>query len=181
MGPHFGAVRQLGYVVESVDRAVEAWSTRLSVGPWTIIRNVVMPSVYLGTPSEIRIDVALSYRGDTQIELIQQTNHAPSPYRPFIESGQFGLHHVAFLCEDINGDVARAEAAELKLVCDIRMPTGGRYVYFASPVRSEQTFIELLEATATMKQMFELGVPAAAKWDGTGKPVVIDMGAVKRP
>lgn len=171
-------VRQLGYVVENIDRAVEAWTTRLGVGPWTIIRNIPLHSVYRGAPSRPLIDIALSYRGEVQIELIQQTNDAASPYRSFIQRGQYGLHHTAFLSEQIGDDVERLQQNGLALVCDINMPTGGRYVYFQSPVPGEQTFIELLEATPVMKQMFEQGMPAAASWDGQGQPTVIDFAAM---
>lgn len=176
--PSFGDIRQLGYVVEDLERAVEAWTTRLGVGPWTIIRNIPLRSVYRGQPSEPLIDIALGYRGAMQIELIQQKNDAPSPYRPFIERGEYGLHHTAFLSERIGEDVRRAEAAGLRLVCDINMPAGGRYVYFEAAVPGERGFIELLETTPAMTQMFEQGMRAAAEWKGEGAPTVIDFAAL---
>ena len=173
-----GPIRQLGYVVENLDSAVEAWTTQLGVGPWTIIRNIALHSIYHGSPSQPLIDIALSYRGDVQIELIQQKNNAPSPYRPFIDRGQYGLHHTAFLSEQIHEHVQHLQQAGLSLVCDINMPTGGRYVYFASPVSGEQTFIELLEATPMMRKMFEQGIDASAVWDGRATPTVIDFAAM---
>jgi len=175
-----GPIRQLGYVVEKLDHAVEAWTARLGVGPWTIIRNIVLQSEYRGAPSQPLIDIALSYRGEMQIELIQQKNGAASPYRPFIDDGRYGLHHTAFLSEPIDEDVSRLRQAGLTLECDIKMPTGGRYVYFQSPVPSEQTYIELLEATPMMKQMFEQGIAASANWDGRAQSTVIDFAAERR-
>lgn len=173
-----GSVRQLGHVVADLDAAVAAWSAGLGVGPWTVIRNIPLQGVYLGKPTVPLIDIALSYRGDVQIELIQQKNDADSPYRPCIERGAFGLHHIAFLCERIHDDIAQAQRRGMELVFDIHMPTGGRYVYFKSPVPGEQTFIEFLEATAAMKEMFAQGIPAAAAWDGSGAPTVIDFAAM---
>ena len=173
-----GTIRQLGYVVENLDRAVEAWSSGLGVGPWTVIRNIPLHSSYRGTSSQPLIDIALGYRGEMQIELIKQNNDAPSPYRSFIEREQYGLHHTAFVSEQIHDDVRLLQQAGLSLVCDINMPTGGRYVYFQSPVPGEQTFIELLEATAAMRQMFEQGIAAAAGWDGRSPPTVIDFASL---
>src|SRR5882757_10225347 len=92
-----GPIRQLGYVVENLDHAVQAWSAALGIGPWTIIRNVPLHSIYCGRSSQPLIDIALGYSGEMQIELIKQNNHAPSPYRPFIERGQYGLHHTAYV------------------------------------------------------------------------------------
>lgn len=179
MSPNsFGPIRQLGYVVQDLDAAVTAWTRHLGVGPWTIIRNVSLQSLYRGAASTPLIDIALSYRGEMQIELIRQRNDAPSPYRPWIEKGHYGLHHTAFLSEHIDEDVQRAESQGLEVVCDIRMPSGGRYVYLQSADLGPDIYIEFLEATPMMRQMFEAGIPAAAQWDGSGEPTVIDFAAM---
>jgi methylmalonyl-CoA/ethylmalonyl-CoA epimerase len=153
-----------------------SWS--LGVGPWTIIRNIPLRCVYRGAASVPLIDIALGYRGAMQIELIQQKNDAPSPYRPYIERGEYGLHHTAFLSAQIGEDVRRAQAAGLELVCDINMPNGGRYVYFDAAVPGERGLIELLEASPVMLGMFEQGMRAAAEWKGEGTPAVIDFAAL---
>lgn len=170
----FGDIRQLGYVVEDLESSVNAWTARLGVGPWTIIRNIPLRCVYRGAASEPLIDIALGYRGAVQIELIQQKNDAPSPYRPYIERGEYGLHHTAFISAQIDEDVRRAQSVGLELVCDIAMPSG-RYVYFEPAVPGERGFIELLEATPAMLGMFEQGISATASWDGSGTPTVIDF------
>ena len=175
--PSFGPIRQLGYVVEDLSAAVHAWSTQLGVGPWTVFRNVPLHSRFRGAPSTPLVDIALSYRGEVQIELIQQRNDAPSPYRADIEAGRYGAHHTAFLSERIDEDVRRAEASGMELVCDIRMPSG-RYVYLQSPALGRSSYIELLEATPQMLGMFAQGIAAAAGWDGRGEPVVIDFAAL---
>ena len=180
MSGTFGDIRQLGYVVQDLGRAVETWTSQLGVGPWTIIRNITLKSVYRGEPSEPLIDIALGYRGDMQIELIEQRNEAPSPYRPYIERGHYGLHHTAFLSERIDADVTRAEAAGLQVVCDIRMPMGGRYVYLQSAGLGSQLYVEFLEATPMLRQMFAEGIAASATWDGSGEPAVIDFAALGR-
>jgi hypothetical protein len=173
----FGDIRQLGYVVRELRDAVATWQRQIGVGPWMIIENIALTCVYRGEPSVPVIDIALGYRGDMQIELIQQRNDAPSPYRPYIERDHYGLHHTAFLSERIDADVARAEAVGMQVVCDIRMPMGGRYVYLQSAGLGSQLYVEFLEATPTLTQMFAQGIAAAATWDGTGEPVVIDFAA----
>ena len=164
-------------MVSDLGLAVETWTRQLRVGPWTIIRNIALQSVYRGEPSVPLIDIALGYRGDMQIELIEQRNDAPSPHRPYIERGHYGLHHTAFLSQRIDADVRSAEAAGMQVVCDIHMPMGGRYVYLQSPGLGSQLYVELLEATPMLQQMFTQGIAAAATWDGSGDPAVIDFAA----
>lgn len=177
----FGPIRQLGYIVEDLDSTVKAWSTQLGVGPWTLIKNIELHATFQNQPSRPLIDIALSYRGDVQIELIQQKNGASSPYRDCIDKGHYGLHHTAFLCAHIDEDVKRAEASGLRVVCDIRQPAGGgRYVYLQSAILGENTYIEFLEATPQMLDMFAQGVPAAAAWDGSGQPYEIDFALMSK-
>jgi methylmalonyl-CoA/ethylmalonyl-CoA epimerase len=166
--------RQLGHVVEDLDRAVASWSERLQVGPWLIIRNIALPCTFRGRPSEPLIDIALSYMGEMQIELIQQRNGADSPYRAFIDQGRFGLHHAAVLTERVDEDVERLGKAGLQLACDIRVPAG-HYVYFDSPVPGDNTYLELIEATPAMMDMFRQGMASSATWDGKSAPTVIDF------
>jgi len=160
----FGAIRQLGYLVENIEVAVDAWMDSLHVGPWTIIKNVPLACTYLGRPSQPVIDIALSYRGDIQIELIQQINEEPSPYTSYFQQKKFGLHHTAYISDDISGTLQQAENLGHRIVCDINMPGSGRYVYTQVDALGEDVFIEFLEATPTMLKMFQQGVPAAAQW-----------------
>ena len=170
-----GKVRQLGYVVEDLDAAVEAWQDKLGVGPWTVMRGITLLCEFEGEASEPQIDIALAYRGDLQIELIQQRNDAASPYLKHVQSGWYGLHHTAFLSERIDEDTQALQDAGLKLKCDIRMPVGGRYVYLCSPIESEHSYIELLEATGMMKQLFATGMQAAQNWQGDARPLDIHL------
>lgn len=174
----FGDIRQLGYVVADLDDSVHAWSLQLGVGPWTVFRNVPLQATFHGDVSTPVIDVALSYRGPVQIELIQQRNDAPSPYRAMIDNRRPGLHHTAYLCEHIEKDVQRAQAAGFVMACDIRMPGAGRYVYLQSPAMGEEIYVELLEATPQIVAMYATGMSAAAVWDGKGDPTVIDFSAI---
>lgn len=172
---NFGSIRQLGYLVENIESAVELWMDTQFIGPWTIIKNVPLNCVYHGEPSQPIIHIALAYRGDVQIELIQQLDREPSPYLRYIERKQFCLHHTAYLCDDINAAVAKAESAGHNVVCDINMPDGGRYVYTQVDGLGEDVFIEFLEATDRMKHMFTAGIVAAENWTGDKQVAVFDF------
>ncbi|MGJ8668055.1 MAG: VOC family protein [Oceanococcus sp.] len=175
---HVGDIRQLGYLVEDLDEAVAAWQNTLGVGPWMFMRNIELDCVYHGEHSTPLIDIALSYRGEMQIELIQQRNDAASPYLESVRKKQFGLHHTAFLCDNIDDDIAALTAQGLELVCDIRMPGpgAGRYAYFASAVPGDSSYIELLEATLMMKTLFADGISEAQSWQGEARNVELNLG-----
>ncbi|SMB21928.1 Glyoxalase/bleomycin resistance protein/dioxygenase (modular protein) [Sterolibacterium denitrificans] len=175
---HFGPVRQLGYVVADLDAELECWRRQRGVGTWTVIRNVRLNSHYRGEPSKPLIDLALAYHGEVQIELIQQRNAAPSPYRACIEAGRYGLHHLAFLCANIAAAVRRAEARGWQVACDIRMTGSGRYVYLQSPRLGADVYIELLEASPVMRRMIARGMAETAQWQGAGAPLEFDLSSL---
>ena len=176
----FGPIRQLGYLVKDIDAAVQAWMQHQGVGPWMIIKNVPLNCTYKGEKTQPMIDIALAYQGDMQIELIQQTNDQPSPYLYYFKQQIYGLHHTAYLCDDVDSAVNTAESYGHEVICDIRMSDGGRYVYTQIEALGENIFVEFLSATDRMKGMFTEGIKAAKAWTGNTDVTVIDMAAMGR-
>lgn len=168
----FGPVRQMGHVVDDIDAWMPALSLNQRLGPWMVMRNVTLPCTYRGEQSRPKIHVALTYRGDMQIELIQPLNDAPSPYREVTLSGDYGLHHTAHLVPDIRAAVQHAGEKGLEVVCDIRM-MGSRYVYLQNP--GGGPYIELLPASLMMRGMYRQGTAAAKRWRGQGSPININL------
>ncbi|KRB49110.1 hypothetical protein ASE04_18160 [Rhizobium sp. Root708] len=86
---------QLAYVVRNIDDAMAFWTKVLKVGPFVVIENSRggrIGAVQRG----VDFTIAFAYFGDVQIELIHQSNDAPSSYKEFLDAGREGLHHLAF-------------------------------------------------------------------------------------
>jgi len=72
---------QSGFIVEDIDVAIEQFSARLKIGPWTTIRDVgPHGATYRGEPAQAIVHVAFGFSGHLVYELIQQVNDVPSPY-----------------------------------------------------------------------------------------------------
>ena len=72
-----GPIRQIGYVVTDLDRAMARW-LELGVGPWFVLRGLPMHASYRGEPCETTLSLAWSNSGEMQIELIQQQDDTPA-------------------------------------------------------------------------------------------------------
>jgi len=84
MNTFFGGIHQNGYVVSDLDAAIGYWTTVVGVGPFYRLDHAPLDYFsYQGEPSTPDLDIALANSGDLQIELIQQLNDAPSPWRSF--------------------------------------------------------------------------------------------------
>ena len=156
----FGPISQLGYLTDDIQATAHLWTKTSGIGPWTLMQDVVMNATMDGAPSEIKIDVALAYKNDVQIELIKPLNDAPSPYREYVEAGIWGLHHVQFTTNDMAASTRKAKSAGLEPACIINQG-GGVYTYFRGP----GVWFELIEAGDELLGLFQHIKSQADGWD----------------
>jgi hypothetical protein len=171
----FGPIDQIGVIVEDLDDGVRTWMQRLGVGPWTVFRNVRIAGEYRGQPTSVTFDVAMGYQGETQIELMQITNDAPSPYRDAAGALLFGMHHVAWVVDDLTSSIAKASADGMELVFRAGNP-GTEVAYFTMAGQSGMMF-EFIESQTT-REMMAAGRAATRSWDGANPITVIDLASV---
>lgn len=167
--PFLGQSTQLGIVVKDFEAALQFWTQTMKVGPFVTFEESLGDRffVHRGQRSNVNMKVALAYRGDLQIELIQQINSAPSTYMEFLNEGKEGLHHLGFFPEDFQESVKAVESVGFVEVSSIRTADGEKNaIYYEShPYLGVQ--LEVAPMTAARKTYFE-GIKALSKgWDGT--------------
>lgn len=168
----FGAFDQIGFLVDDLDAAVARWTAHSGIGPWTLFRNVVLDGNYRGEATRVGIDVALGYQGDMQIELIEATDDARSPYRDAAGGRLLGLHHLARIVDDLDAAVQDAQAGGMALVFTARNPAT-RVAYLEVP-GDPGTLFEFIEGPG-MREMCDAGIAAARTWDGRDPVTVVDL------
>ena len=168
-------IDQLGFVTDNLAHAVQSWTDRFGVGPWTIYRNVVLEGEYLGVRAKVEINVALGYRGAEQIELIEVASTTPSPYQDAQGRSLAGLHHVAWIVDDLDTEARALEADGLAPVFKAHNPAI-RVIYFADDTQPGVLF-ELITGPGARQQHTD-GVALARTWDGTNPITEIDLKSV---
>lgn len=168
----FGAVDQIGFLVEDMDASIARWIDHSGVGPWTLFRNVTMEGEYRGAPTQVTMAVGLAYQDDIQIELIQVTNAAPSPYRGDDGRPLQGLHHLARIVDDLDAAVATAVEGGMEVVFTAHNPAT-RVAYLRVP--GEPGLLFEFICGADMRAMCEAGIAAARNWDGSDPVTPIDL------
>lgn len=167
MSKIFGEIRQLGYVVEDIEAAMDYWSRSLGVGPWYYNPKVPIENyLYRGERHEPHNSVALANSGFVQVELIQCRNDVPSMYRDFLQAGHTGLQHVAYWTEQYDADLERLLAQGLKPVMSGEVGERGRFVYFDTEYHPGSV-IELSEVAGPKGRLFDLIRSEAENWDGS--------------
>lgn len=171
----FGAIDQIGILVENLDASIDSWISHSGVGPWTVFRNVTLDGEYRGQPTRVTMHVGLSYQDGVQIELIEAINDAASPYRADDGKRLLGLHHIARIVDDLDAAVATAVESGMELLFTAHNPST-RVAYLHAPGESGQLF-EFI-CGADMRGMCQAGIAAARDWDGNDPVTVIDLAAV---
>jgi len=171
--PHaLGPVTQLGFVVRDVEAAMQHWINVFGAAPFLCIENGPsrpLPVSYMrGEASSVDIKFALGYLGDLQIELIEQRNSAPSPYREFLDAGREGLQHFDVQVNDYEKAVSLLKGAGYRSVYEIRVAEGLPIAYYESP----SFYGPMVELVPPKWRKSRQAVRAATRrWSG-GDPII---------
>lgn len=169
----FGGVRQIGYVVTDIERAMDHWTKKLGVGPWFYKEDVGTTEFrYFGKDSTPpKLSIALANSGDLQIELIQQRDDAPSLYLDSLKRGGEGAQHIAYWTDDrFDEMVAHLLEAGYVEGHGGRMGSRGRFAYFVNPELPSGMF-ELSEMAGGKAEYFAEVRRAGLAWDGQGEHI----------
>lgn len=170
----FGPIRQIAWVVANLETSVASWLRVSGVGPWTCFRNVAMQGRLRGAAVTVRMHVALGYQDGMEIELIEPVGPGVSPYRAASGEPLIGMHHVAWFCEDVAADVARAQARGMS-ACFEAANEVTRVAYVEDP-GEPKLLLEFIEMNAVMRAGFEARLAASRTWQGHDPVQVIDLG-----
>lgn len=160
----WGPARQIGYVVRDLDATIESFVS-MGIGPWFVLRELRLRTLYRGEPCEVVQSMALANSGDLQIELIRQHCDTPSIFTEFLDRHGEGFHQLAWWVEDFDAAVEAGEAAGFPVVW-AGAEEGTSYAYLEPP-SGPVTIIEIMKRTEVTEGMAALVRGAAAGWDGT--------------
>jgi Glyoxalase/Bleomycin resistance protein/Dioxygenase superfamily len=160
-----GPIRQIGFVVNDLDKALESW-VALGVGPWYVIRGQHLHTLYRGKPCEVTLTIALANSGDMQLEVITQEAGDPSIYTEFLSGGREGFNQFAYWATDFDAAVQSAQDAGWPVVWSGGETEGVRYAY-VEPSGGPAPIIEISELNDATTGLGDFLRAAADGWDGT--------------
>jgi len=173
MSQKFGEIRQIAFVVRSIDDALRYWTETLGVGPFFVMRQVTPDDWrYGGEPSPSpQMSIALANSGAMQVELIEQHDDSPSAYRDFLDSGHEGMHHVSSWTtrDEYDATMARMRDAGVAVAHEGAINTMNvRFAYFATNDAPGGLYYEMADLLEPPIYSFvEMIAGAARDWDGT--------------
>ncbi|MDD7814627.1 VOC family protein [Mycobacterium sp. CSUR Q5927] len=150
---------QIAWVTNDLAATESMLSALLGVRKWVRMPGVhFAPDMcsYRGEPADFVADIALSYLGEMQLELIAPVS-GRSIYQDFLADSGPGLHHICVEADDADGfaamlDDAAADGAEI--VSQGVMPGGMRFAYVSAP-DAGVPFVEIAHIPPEIRSVFD--------------------------
>ena len=154
------AIKQIGIIVDDVEKTAQNYLDLFGVGPWTLLdftpeqwSDCTLYGVNAPT-NQCHLKVALAYFRDIQIELIEPIKGA-STHRDFLTNYGQGIHHLSFgECKDY--DKIMSSLTDNGIGIEMSGVLGGatRFAYFAT--RKElATVIEIIDTNPEVQMTIQ--------------------------
>lgn len=146
-------------MTRDLEATAEALSTMLGARKWVRMPNVHFgpdSCRYRGRPADFVADVALSYAGDMQLEIIAPVR-GESLYSEFLDRSGPGMHHICLEAADrpaFDAAVADAQHRGAELVADGTMAGGMRFAYLGAPAAGVP-YIEIAHLSDDIRAFFD--------------------------
>jgi hypothetical protein len=102
-----GGFFQQAYVVDDIVAAQAAMRTALGCGPFATLPAMNLPYRYRARDVECALELAFARSGRVQIELLQPVS-GEGIHVEFLARNGPGAHHLGFLVDDLDGELAHA-------------------------------------------------------------------------
>jgi hypothetical protein len=166
-------IRQMAYICEpeAFDATIEYWNKVLGVGPFWLAEVEPKDQVHRGRPTNGRVEVAVAYVGDQEIELMRPLNNAPSAWTerlpsdaPVPPAGRF--HHFMIETDDYDGAVKRLLAGGCEEAWSAVI-VGNRRVAYLDGRDTFGCWVELIEWRPLSDMVTSVMQRHSRNWDGT--------------
>ncbi len=138
-------VCQIGIIVKDIEQKVKNWAQVLEMpvpAVTTIDSYEKTDAMYKGKPTSAVAKQVIFFLGDVMIELLEPVG-SPSTWDDFANTNGQGIHHIAFLEENAEKEMAKYKSKGMNIAQQGHWDTG-RYFY-ADSFDKLGAVIELLE------------------------------------
>jgi catechol 2,3-dioxygenase-like lactoylglutathione lyase family enzyme len=122
----------VGIIVKDIDKTI-ACLEAIGIGPFGLMGDrkwvdIPFKGELHGKPAEWKVKISSTKVGDTEIELLQPSG-GESALQEFLDEQGEGVHHIAYLSDDVRGEMNSMLAQGAELLTCANLDTRG-FAYF---------------------------------------------------
>jgi catechol 2,3-dioxygenase-like lactoylglutathione lyase family enzyme len=157
---------QIAYAVPDAVEAAHRWARQHGAGPFFVRPHIAVTDVvHRGQPSSFDHTSAYGQWGSIMVELVQDHSTGPSPVRDRYGPAESGLHHLAFVVDDLDASTAALAEIGHELVTSASTAGGVRF-HFLDATATHGHLFELYEPVERLLGFYRRVADAAVGWDG---------------
>jgi hypothetical protein len=160
-----GTPVQIAYAVPDARDAALRWVSDFGAGPFFLRSHIpVSDVVYRGRTTRFDHSSAYGQWGHIMVELVQDHGTAPSVVRERYAADESGLHHLAFIVDDL--DIATTDLGRLGFGLAMTARSSTTWFHFVDAVDELGHMIELYQRSDHLLQFYAMVRDSALNWDG---------------
>jgi len=164
--PQYNPV-QIAYLVKDIKESARRMSSATGAGPFYVIENIELEwCEHRNTACDFVHSSAYGQWGDVMMELVQQEDAGPSPFRDMYEPGEQGIHHVACFVDSIDETIGLYDALGYPLATRAKAKVGTEFA-FLDTNKILGHMLEIYVPDETLLGFYGLVKDASLKWDGS--------------
>jgi len=158
---------QLAYFVSDIRESALRAAETFGAGPFFVLDRIELAwGEHRGARCDFLHSSAYGQWGDLMMELVQQDEEGPSPFRDLFAPGEEGLHHVASFVSSVDETIEAYQRFGYPLAARAVTKNAGAEFAFIDTTAQTGHMLEIYERTEALVGFYELVRNAALDWDG---------------
>ena len=117
-----------GIIVRDMDKTIE-YLESIGIGPFGMRGDskwidIPFKGEFRGKPAEWSVKISNTKVGNHELELLQPSG-GPSALQEFLDDAGEGVHHIAYLSDDVKGDLEKLVKRGVEVLTSANLDTGG--------------------------------------------------------
>ena len=158
---------QLAYFVNDIREAASRAAETVGAGPFFVIDRIELEwGEHRGERCEFLHSSAYGQWGELMMELVQQDEEGPSPFRDLYAPGEEGLHHIASFVSSVEETIEAYQNLGCPLAARAVTKNGGSEFAFIDTTARNGHMLEIYEPTEALSGFYAYVRKASLGWDG---------------
>ena len=157
---------QIAYFVEDIREAARRATETFGAGPFYVIDRIELDwGEHRGARCDFVHSSAYGQWGELMMELVQQDEEGPSPFRDLYAPNEQGLHHVASFVPSLEDAIESCRRSGFPLSARAMTKNGGTEFAFVDMTSQTGHMLELYEPSQSLLGFYDFVRHAANDWD----------------
>ncbi len=157
---------QMAYFVSDARAAASQAAQRFGAGPFFVADKIELAwGEHRGQPQKFLHTSAYGQWGSVMMELVQQDEEGPSPFRDMYQPGEEGIHHTAMMVDSMAEAYEQIASQGFEIAAKAGTLSGTEFA-FVDTVATMGHMIEIYEKSEQLLGFYEMVRSASRGWSG---------------